>query len=103
MSVLEGVLKEELERLEFNLNVFKQRLSDYPSGTIFVQKIANQSFVYRKKKVNGKVQSEYIGKLSDNKSIEAIKDAQEYKKYKSLIKNTILEINKLKKALKAYK
>ncbi len=102
MSVLQGVLKEELDRLEYNLGVFQDRLSSFPRGTIFIKKNCNSSFVYRKKKTNGKVQSEYIGKLSNNKSIKAINDAEEYKRYKLLVKNTIIEINKLKRALKIY-
>ena len=41
MSVLEGVLREELDRLESNILGFKQKLSELPRGTIYISKIYN--------------------------------------------------------------
>ena len=102
MSILEGVLREELDRLESNLLAFKNKLSSLPRGTIYISKMYNSSFVYRKRKENGKVVSEYIGPLNDQKSIDAIEQAKDYKRIKGMISDGNKELQKLRKALKAY-
>lgn len=102
MSVLEGVLKEELVRLESNLLSFKKKLTKLPRGTIYIAKIYNSSFVYRKRKENGKVISEYIGPLKSKKSQEAIEQAKDYKRLKRMISNGNKELTKLRKVVKVY-
>ena len=102
MSILEGILREELDRLESNLLAFKNKLTGLPRGTIYISKMYNSSFVYRKKKENGKVVSEYIGPLNDEKSRIAIEEAKDYKRIKSIISDGNKELKKIRKALKAY-
>ena len=102
MSVLEGVLREELDRLESNLLALKEKLSKLPRGTIYIAKAYNSFFVYRKRKENGRVISEYIGPLDDEISKQAIEQAKDYKRLKAMILDGNKELQKLKKALKAY-
>ena len=102
MSVLEGVLREELARLESNLLVFKEKLAKLPRGTIYISKVHNASFVYRKRKEGGKVVSEYIGPLSQSSSQEAIEQAKDYKRLKKMISEGNKELIKLRKAVKVY-
>lgn len=102
MTVLEGVLREELGRLESNLLAFKEKLSHLPRGTIYISKVYNSSFVYRKRKEGGKVISEYIGPLSDNRSQQAIEQAKDYKRLKKMISDGNKELAKLRKAVKVY-
>lgn len=102
MSILEGVLREELERLESNLLAFKEKLAMLPRGTIYISKVYNSSFVYRKRKENGKVVSEYIGPLNEDKSQVAIEQARDYKRLKKMISDGNKELAKLRKAIKAY-
>lgn len=102
MSVLEGVLREELGRLESNLLVFKEKLSKLPRGTIYISKVYNSSFVYRKRKEKGKVISEYIGPFNNSKAQEAIQQAKDHKRLKKMICEGNKELTKLRKAVKAY-
>lgn len=102
MSVLEGVLREELERLESNLLAFKEKLAKLPRGTIYISKVYNSSFVYRKRKEHGKVISEYIGSINESRSKEAIEQAKDYKRLKSMISQGNKELDKLRKAVKVY-
>lgn len=102
MSILEGVLREELQRLESNLLAFKDKLKKLPRGTIYISKIYNASFVYRKHKEDGKVISEYIGPLNKKISQDAIDQAKDYKRLKKMISDGNKELIKLRKALKAY-
>ena len=102
MSILENVLKEELERLEKNIASYEKMLENFPKGSIFIRKMYNQSFAYRKFKNNGKVISEYLGNIKNDNVIKEIEKSKEYRRlYNNLVvsKN---EYEKLKKAVKVY-
>lgn len=102
MSILEGVLREELIRLESNISAFQAKLYNLPRGTIYIAKMYNSLFVYRKRKEKGKVISEYIGNINDPKAIEAIEQAKDYRRLKVMVSDGNKELKKLRKALKAY-
>ncbi len=102
MSVVELVLKEEVDRLKLALQRYEKMLESLPKGYIFIRKVNSNCFVYRKKKVNGKVISEYIGKEGSDKANKAIEDAKEYKRIKSNIRIAKNEFNKLRRIYKIY-
>ncbi len=102
MSVIEGVLKEEVKRLEESIRFFSNMLKSIPRGSIFIQKINNKYFVYRKKKVNNKVVSEYIGKKGSKQSNDAIKDAVKYRQVKNDLRIAKSEYKKLRRVYKIY-
>lgn len=102
MSVLEMVLREEFDRLQSNLSLLKNKLDSLPRGTIYISKVYNSSFVYRKRKENSKVVCEYIGTFDNPESKEAIEKAEEYKRIKKMISDGKKELQKIRKALKAY-
>lgn len=79
--------------LERNLKKHEKALESLPSGTIFVRKINNRSYVYRNKKVDDKVLSKYLGCLDDPLIKQEIKNSKLYK-------NNVLQIRELKKRLK---
>lgn len=78
--------------LERNLKKHEKALESLPSGTIFVRKINNRSYVYRNKKVDGKVLSKYLGCSDDPLVKQEIKNSKLYK-------NNVLQIRELKKRL----
>ena len=102
MSVLKGVLLEELDRLEKSKIAYEEMLSKLHSGTIFVRKMGKSSYVYRKKKVKGKVISEYIGNSSSEEARKAIEEYDEYLRIKGNIKSVNKELLKLKKICEHY-
>ena len=102
MSVLQGVLLEEIGRLEKNIANYEEMLLSLPRGTIFIKKIGQSSFVYRKRKEKGKVISNYLGNYSDDKVKKEIELSNEYKRIKNNIRLSKKELIKLKKAYKAY-
>lgn len=102
MSILEGVLREEQTRLKNNISYYETMLLSLPRGTIFIKKTKNSSFVYRRRKVNGKVVSEYLGKLGSNNVKKQIELSIEYKRIKNNIRIVKKELVKLNKAIKAY-
>jgi len=102
MSVIEGVLLEELERLENNIVYYKQQLSSLPRGSIVIRKVGNSSFAYRNKKVNGKVICEYLGNINNEDVQKQIELSDEYKRMSENLRIVNSELKKLKKACKAF-
>jgi len=61
MPIIEGVLQEELERLERMEKVYQEKLSTLPKGVIQCRKIKGREYVYLKFRDDfGKVQQKYI-------------------------------------------
>ena len=102
MSVLEGVLREELARLSANISAYKEKLKNHPKGTIFIRKDYNSYFVYRKRREGSKILSEYIGPLESLRAQEEMDKSNEYRKIKKNIKIAKEELIELKKAVKVY-
>lgn len=102
MSILQGVLLEEIQRLERNILKYEEMLKSLPRGSIYIRKIGNSSFMYRKRKENGKVISEYLGNANGSNIQKEIELSEEYKRIKANIRIAKEELKKLKKAYKAY-
>ncbi len=102
MSIVESVLREEKERLANNIESYKQLLSSLPRGTIFISKVGSSSYVYRKRREQDKIISEYLGMLGSDEAKAQIKLSEDYKRIKSDLKLAKQEYKKLCKALKAY-
>ena len=102
MAILEGVLLEEIKRLEKNITSYEQMLLSLPRGTIFIRKMGNSYFVYRKRKENERVLTEYLGNSKDEFAQKQIELSNDYKRIKKNIRTTKSELVKLRKAYKAY-
>ena len=103
MTVFEEVIVEEISRLEHNISHYEKMLSSLPRGSIFIRRIGDTSFVYRKIKENGKVSSFYLGKLDNDETKKQIELSFEYKRVKNNIRMAKNELYKIKKAHKAYR
>lgn len=102
MAIIEGVLQEEIERLEKKIFEYEKLLVSLPRGTIFIRKMGGSSFVYRKRKENKKVVSEYLGNINDYYVKKQIELSEEYKRIKNNLRIAKKELHKLKRARKAY-
>ncbi len=102
MAIIEGVLKEELDRIKEHVASYRQMLSSLPKGSIVFQDIDGISYAYRKFKRNGKVISVYIGKKDSSESNQAIKDREEYLRIKKNLQVSLEEEAQLRKALRHY-
>jgi len=102
MSVFENVLLEEIKRQEFIVESYKKMLSNLPEGSIFIRKMGNSSFAYRKKRMYGKVVSEYLGPTKSNLVKEEIDKSKEYKRVTQNLSIAYRELDSLRKALYAY-
>ena len=102
MSVIKGVLKEEVERLERNIEKYESILSSLPHGSLFVRRIGSEKYAYLKRKENGKVISFYLGNIKNIEVQKQIELCKEYKRIKNNIRISNEELQKLKKAYKVY-
>ena len=102
MSVLEGVLKEELERIERNIASYESLLAALPKGYLCEQRLKSKVYCYRKRREGNKIISEYIGPIG---SPDAKKAAVDYEQRKRIEKNLRIlrkEEARLLKALRHY-
>lgn len=102
MSVFEGVIREEIERLSKNILAYKEMLKKLPKGSLYIRKDYNSYFVYRRKREGTKIISEYLGPLESDKAQEEIDKSNEYKRIKNNIKAAEAELKELKRAVKVY-
>ena len=102
MAILESVLQEEIIRLEKNISAYKKMLDSLPRGTIFIRKMGESFFAYRRKKEAGKVVSEYLGNINNDEVQKQIELSNDYKRIKNNIRIAQSELKKLRIAYKAY-
>lgn len=102
MAVIEGVLLEEINRQEKIIAHYQGMLDSLPRGSIFVRKMGESSFVYRKRKENGKVVSEYLGNINSEDVQKQIELSKEYKRISDNLRIAKKELVKLKRAYKPY-
>lgn len=102
MSVVQGLLEEEMKRLESGIALFKDELNKLPKGCLSIRKLGGFSFVYRIQRINGKIEQEYIGKADSNEANEAIKLREKYIRLKRNISDAEHDLIALRKAVKSY-
>ena len=102
MSAVEVVLLEELERSKNIIISYREMLNKLPRGTIYIRKMGNSSFAYRKRKESNRVISEYLGNINDDLVKQEIEKSKEYKRIKNNIRIASLEYEKLRKACNIY-
>ena len=102
MSVLEGVLKEELERIQRNISSYESLLASLPKGYLFEQIIGGKPYVYRKRREGGKIISEYIGPCGSEEAEKARADYEERRRVESNLRSLRKEEARLIKALRHF-
>jgi hypothetical protein len=88
MGMLRDMMIEERERLLNVIKVYKGKMKDLPKGSIVKKRINNIDYAYMNYRENGKHISKYIGPFNSNKVSSLIKQINEHKKYKKLLKQT---------------
>lgn len=88
MPIIEGVLQEELERLERMEKVYQEKLSTLPKGVIQCRKIKGREYVYLKFRDDlGKVRQKYIGPYNENLVDEYRKKIDQRNKHAHALKS----------------
>lgn len=98
-SVINGVLKEELERNLQKQRVFFDEYNKHPKGSLVIVEIHNDQYLYRKYREGKKIISIYIGPIESENASKAYKDREKYLKLKQDLKDLKEEEKKLRKAI----
>jgi hypothetical protein len=98
MEILDGVLKEELERLKELVRNYEQEISELPKGSLVKKNIRGHIYYYLNYRKEGKGIFEYLGKLNKNdldKLKKKIKDRRELEKLNRSVKKDIRKLQKM--------
>ncbi len=99
MEILNGILKEELERLKALLRNYEQEISNLPKGSLIAKNIKGQIYYYLNYRKSGKGVFEYIGKLDKNDLDKLKKKIEERRKLAKLNREVKKDIKKLEKMI----
>ena len=102
MSILEGVLKEELERLQNNIRSYEAVLATLSKGYLFEQQIGGKPYCYRNYRRGEKIISEYVGPVGSEEAKKAHEDYAERKRIEVNLRTMRKEEARLIKALRHY-
>lgn len=102
MSILEGVLAEELERIQRNIASYESLLNQLPKGYLSIQLFGGKQYAYRKKRQGKRILSEYLGPVGSPEYAKAQSDYQERKRVEANLREMRQEEKKLRKALRHY-
>ncbi|OGS45730.1 MAG: hypothetical protein A2539_07800 [Elusimicrobia bacterium RIFOXYD2_FULL_34_15] len=97
MSVINSILKEERERLNKLINLYRNRIQKYPKGAISLKKRGKNLYTYLAYRKNKKVHFIYVGKDSTKKVKNIKKQIEQRNKYRNLLikaKNNLKEVSK---------
>ena len=62
MSVIQDVLKDEYNRLNSLVELYDQKISEYPKGSMSVKKRGHQSYCYQVFRDHHQIKFHYVGK-----------------------------------------
>lgn len=100
IGVIKGVLKEELENSLHMKKNYERELAALPQGSLIKKKIKGRDYYYLVRRVRGKVEFLYKGRVPDEE-IKKYKDAKERRaKYRKLLSQVKKQIVFLRSALR---
>lgn len=79
-------LANVLIKIEKDIERYRELINGLPKGSIFVRNVNNKKYVYRNRKIDGKVKCEYLGRFTDDRVREEIKKSHQYKTYVAKIR-----------------
>ncbi|MBC8452539.1 MAG: hypothetical protein H8D65_01625 [Spirochaetes bacterium] len=103
MGILQGVLEDELQRLENTKTYYKALVSELPKGSLSIKKRANSWYVYRAFRDGSKVQFVYIGKKDSLLAQKVETQLLKRKQIEGQLKVVIKQISAVKRSLRAFK
>jgi len=99
MEILNGVLKEELERLKELGRNYEQEISGFLKGSLVAKNIKGHIYYYLNYRKGGKGIFKYMGKLNKNELDGMKKKIEERRKLIKLNQKVKKDIEKLKKMI----
>ncbi len=101
-SIFLDIMKEELNRNLYKQDAFNRQLVSLPKGYLSKCVIDGKAYIYRKKRIENNIISEYIGVPGDDNVKKAEEDRKLYIELKLSIKELTRDEKRLRKAIKEY-
>jgi len=98
LEILNGVLKEELERLKNLEKSYEQKIAELPKGSLIKKNIKGNIYYYLNYRKSGKGVFEYVGKLNKEKlekMKEKISERRKLVKLKRQVKKNTKNLEKM--------
>lgn len=90
-------LVKHVQKLEKQYESKKKKMTALPKGTIFVRKMGDQYYAYRKYREGNKVISKYIGPIKNEEVKQVMKEVEEYKKLNFSVKSLKKQLDSARK------
>lgn len=100
MKILQGILKEELERLQKLHKHYIKEIAKLPKGCLIRKKIGHNIYFYLNYRNGQKSIFKYIGKLNKNEFRELSEKIEKRRKLRKLNIAVKKDISKLKKIIR---
>ena len=99
MSIIKGVLEEELQRLKELVEEYEKQLSSVQKGSISKKKRNKNIYLYWAFRENNKIKFIYIGPEDSEAGKKALEERNKRIKYQKLLKKVESDIKEIKRAL----
>lgn len=103
MEILNGVLKEELERLKKLEKSYEEKIAELPRGSLIKKTIKGKIYYYLNYRKEKKGVFEYVGKLKKEELDGMKKKIEERRKLAKLKRQVKKDIKKLEKMVNGTK
>lgn len=103
MSVIKDVIKEEYSRLNSLVELYDQKISSFPKGSVSVKKRNGHPYIYRAFRENGKVRFIYLGKPDSPDAKAFIMKLENRHEYEMKRKKSLENLKEIKALLRAAK
>lgn len=97
MSVISDVIQEEYKRLNELIELYNEKISHYPKGSISKKKRGHQFFCYLTYRNYDKVKSDYLGKEDSEKVHEISEQIKQRHRYEKMLKKSIEKLKEIKR------
>ncbi|MDC7236042.1 MAG: hypothetical protein PQJ58_22660 [Spirochaetales bacterium] len=103
MSVIKDVIVEEYNRLNALVELYDQKISSFPKGSLSVKNRNGHPYYYRAFRDHGKVRFIYLGKPDSEESKDFIKKLERRQKYEVKRKKSMENLKEVKVLLRVAK
>jgi len=99
MSYIKGILKEEYDRLNALVKKYRDKVSEFPAGSVSVKNRNNLPYLYLASRKGRKICFQYIGSLYSDNAQAILKQIEQRKKYGEKLKQARKDLREIEKAV----
>jgi hypothetical protein len=97
MGVVQGILEEELARMERLVAQYQVALSSLPRGSVRVRMRGSRSYLYLASREGQKVQDRYVGPVGSQEASKLESELAARSRYAGLLSQALAELSSLRR------